>query len=249
MALINNTKIWFAKRKTLKSFFLKKPKNKYTQLSLLMFKRMFDIVVSSFLIVTVLSWLIPFVSVLILIDSRSPIFFRQRRVGRFGKTFYCLKFRTMHKNIEADFKQAHDDDPRITRIGHFLRKTNIDELPQLFNVLMGQMSVVGPRPHMLKDCRDFNEVVKSYKLRSFVKPGITGLAQIKGFRGPTEDDLSIIHRFKWDVFYIKHVSMQMDLFILYTTIIHSLSNIISFAKGKTGLTRDFSAESKKQIAA
>lgn len=218
-----------------------------------MMKRFFDVVVASFLIVTVLSWLVPIVSILILIDSRSPVFFRQRRVGRFGKTFYCLKFRTMYNNIEADFKQASDDDPRITRLGHFLRKTNIDELPQLFNVLIGDMSIIGPRPHMLKDCKDFNEVVKNYKLRSFVKPGITGLAQIKGFRGPTANDLSIIHRFRWDLFYIRHSSMAFDLSILaitvYQAVTHFISNIAALFSKRSRAARNVEFEGEKQIAA
>lgn len=216
-------------------------------------KRLFDIVFSSVLIVSVLSWLIPIISLLIFLDSRSPIFFRQRRVGRFGKTFYCLKFRTMYKNIEADFKQATEDDPRITRLGKFLRRTNIDELPQFFNVLMGHMSIVGPRPHMYKDCRDFNAVVKNYKLRSFVKPGITGLAQIKGFRGPTETEQSIIHRFKWDAFYVKNASFFLDMFILIITFLqtvtHFFSVLISLARGKAGNIKNVEMQNKKQIAA
>ncbi len=216
-------------------------------------KRLFDVLFSSFLIVALLSWLLPLVSVLIFIDSRSPIFFRQRRVGRFGKTFYCLKFRTMYKNIEADFKQATEDDPRITRLGRFLRHTNIDELPQFFNVLMGHMSIVGPRPHMYKDCRDFNAVVKNYKLRSFVKPGITGLAQIKGFRGPTETEQSIIHRFKWDVFYVCKASVLLDLLIITITFIqtatHFFNIFISFAKGNGGRVKNVEIQNKKQIAA
>lgn len=216
-------------------------------------KRLFDIVISVLFITLVLSWLIPIVSILIFVDSRSPIFFLQRRVGRFGKTFYCLKFRTMYKNIEADFKQATEDDPRITRLGRVLRLTNIDELPQFFNVLMGDMSIVGPRPHMYKDCRDFNEVVKNYKLRSFVKPGITGMAQIKGFRGPTETEQSIILRFKWDVFYVRKASFALDMFILFTTFVqtatHFFSVLISLAKGKTGEIKNVEIQNKKQIAA
>jgi putative colanic acid biosysnthesis UDP-glucose lipid carrier transferase len=216
-------------------------------------KRLFDIVISSFLIVVILSWLTPIISLLILIDSRSPVFFRQQRVGRFGKLFYCLKFRTMYKNIEADFKQASDDDSRITRLGYFLRKTNIDELPQLFNVLLGQMSIVGPRPHMLKDCRDFNLVVKNYKLRTLVKPGITGLAQIKGFRGPTEDDLSIIHRYKWDLFYVRRVSLMLDISILITTIIetcaHFITNVLNLVRTRRTVSKDVRLQEKKQIAA
>lgn len=159
----------------------------------------------------------------------------------------------MYNNIEADFKQASDDDPRITRLGHFLRKTNIDELPQLFNVLIGDMSIIGPRPHMLKDCKDFNEVVKNYKLRSYVKPGITGLAQIKGFRGPTTDDLSIIHRFRWDLFYIRHSSMAFDLSILTITVYqagaHFISNIAALFSKRNKAARNVEFEGKKQIAA
>lgn len=216
-------------------------------------KRLFDIAVSLFLIITLLSWLTPIVALLILFDSKSPVFFRQRRVGQFGKIFTCFKFRTMYNNIEADFKQASDDDPRITRLGHFLRKTNIDELPQLINVILGDMSIIGPRPHMLKDCKDFNEVVKNYKLRSLVKPGITGLAQIKGFRGPTTDDLSIIHRFRWDLFYIRHSSMAFDLSILFVTIYqagaHFISNIAALFTKRNKAVRNVEFESKKQIAA
>lgn len=216
-------------------------------------KRLFDITVSLFLIIAVLSWLTPIVALLILLDSKSPVFFRQRRVGQFGKIFTCFKFRTMYNNIEADFKQASDDDPRITRLGHFLRKTNIDELPQLINVLMGDMSIIGPRPHMLKDCKDFNEVVKNYKLRSLVKPGITGLAQIKGFRGPTADDLSIIHRFRWDLFYIRKSSMAFDLSILFITIYqagaHFISNMAALFSKRSKTVRNVEFESKKQIAA
>ena len=216
-------------------------------------KRLVDIIISVLFITLVLSWLIPIVSLLIFIDSRSPIFFLQRRVGRFGKTFFCLKFRTMYKNIEADFKQATEDDPRITRLGRVLRLTNIDELPQFLNVLMGDMSIVGPRPHMYKDCRDFNEVVKNYKLRSFVKPGITGMAQIKGFRGPTETEQSIIHRFKWDVFYVRKASFLLDIFIITTTftqtVTHFFSVLMSFANGNGGRVKNVQMQTKKQIAA
>lgn len=216
-------------------------------------KRVLDILIASLLILALLSWLIPIISVLIFIDSRSPVFFRQRRAGRFGRPFYCLKFRTMYKNIEADYRQATDDDPRITRLGYFLRKTNIDELPQLFNVLMGHMSIVGPRPHMYKDCRDFNQVVKNYKLRTLVKPGITGLAQIKGFRGPTETELSIIQRFRWDLFYIKKASLFLDAIIVLITasqtIKHFFGVIYSFAFSKNSSGKKIPMQGKKQIAA
>lgn len=216
-------------------------------------KRAFDIIVSLFFIVFILSWLTPIVALLILLDSKSHVFFRQRRVGRFGKSFTCYKFRTMLKNIEADFKQADEFDPRITRVGKFLRLTNIDELPQFFNVLIGDMSIVGPRPHMYKDCRDFNTVVKNYKLRTLVKPGITGLAQIKGYRGPTETFFSISHRFKWDLFYIKKVSALLDLYIIFTTAsqtaVHFFEVVFSFLFSRRKASKNVPLQGKKQIAA
>ncbi len=180
-------------------------------------KRMIDIVISLLVIVLILSWLIPIVGLIIILDSRGPVFFSQARVGRFGKSFRCLKFRTMYVNIEADFKQAEENDPRITRVGYFLRCANLDEFPQFINVLLGQMSIVGPRPHMYKDCRDFSKVVKEYKFRSLVKPGITGLAQVKGLRGPTENEKSIVERYKWDAFYVKNAGSLMDLRVIAFT--------------------------------
>jgi putative colanic acid biosysnthesis UDP-glucose lipid carrier transferase len=180
-------------------------------------KRMVDVVISLLVIAFILSWLVPVVGLFIILDSRGPVFFSQVRVGRFGKSFRCYKFRTMYVNIEADFKQAEENDPRITRIGSFLRRTNLDEFPQFMNVLFGQMSIVGPRPHMYKDCRDFSKVVKEYKFRSLVKPGITGLAQVKGFRGPTETEKSIVERYKWDAFYVKNAGSLMDFRVIAFT--------------------------------
>src|SRR5579872_7033089 len=147
----------------------------------LIIKRLFDIVFSTCILIFVFSWLFPILYILIRLDSRGPVFFIQKRVGFLGKSFPCLKFRTMYVNAEANTKQATDDDPRITRMGRFLRNSNLDELPQFLNVLLGQMSIVGPRPHMYKDCASFSRVVDSYKLRNLMKPGITGLAQVKGY--------------------------------------------------------------------
>lgn len=130
-------------------------------------------------------------------------------------------------NIEADFKQADDFDTRITKVGIFLRKTNLDELPQFFNVLLGHMSIVGPRPHMHKDCNDFTVIVKDYKYRTLVKPGITGLAQIKGLRGSTKTDRCIIDRYKWDVFYVKNLSAGLDWMVIYITIQQTFMQIFN----------------------
>lgn len=144
-------------------------------------KRIFDIVLSSLVIVFIISWLFPIIALLIKLNSRGPVFFVQRRVGRWGKSFNCLKFRTMVVNEQANTRQASDNDTRITRVGNFLRKSNLDEFPQFINVLLGQMSVVGPRPHMHADCNKFSSVIANYKFRNMVKPGITGLAQVKGY--------------------------------------------------------------------
>jgi len=185
--------------------------------SYFIFKRIFDVVFSFFIIIGVLSWLIPIVSLLIMIDSRGPVFFIQRRVGKGGKSFSCLKFRTMVLNKEANQKQATVNDYRITRIGSFLRKSNLDEFPQFLNVFVGHMSIVGPRPHMLSDCSAFSQVVSGYKFRNMVKPGVTGLAQVKGFRGPAKDFQSIFRRYQYDAFYIRNTNFWLDIRIIRAT--------------------------------
>jgi putative colanic acid biosysnthesis UDP-glucose lipid carrier transferase len=189
-------------------------------------KRLLDIIFSSLFIVLVLSWLVPVVGLLIFVNSKGPVFFRQKRVGRNGNCFYCLKFRTMKLNAEADVKQAEADDDRITAVGKFLRKTNIDEFPQFINVFLGHMSVVGPRPHMLSDCVRFSFVIPAYDFRTLVRPGITGLAQVKGYHGPTEDYESIFIRYHWDSEYIRNASLLLDLKILTLTIFECLGNLI-----------------------
>jgi putative colanic acid biosysnthesis UDP-glucose lipid carrier transferase len=186
--------------------------------SYLLFKRLFDILFSITFLVLIGSWLFPLIAFLVWIDSRGPIFFVQKRVGLAGRTFSCLKFRTMVVNREAHRKQAEVNDQRITPIGHFLRKSSIDEIPQFLNVLMGDMSVVGPRPHMHSDCIRFSRTVAGYKFRNFVKPGITGLAQVKGFRGPASDFGSIFHRYQYDAFYVRNCNFLLDLRIVRKTI-------------------------------
>jgi putative colanic acid biosynthesis UDP-glucose lipid carrier transferase len=190
-------------------------------------KRLTDIVISTVVILLVLSWLTLLLAILIRLSSRGPVFFLQKRVGRFGRTFTCIKFRTMVVNSEADHCSARENDERITRIGHFLRQSNIDELPQFFNVLLGQMSVVGPRPHMYADCREFSTVVARYKLRTLVKPGITGLSQIKGFHGQVISIECIYQRYIWDVFYVRNASLWLDLKIMAVTAVQRLSFLLS----------------------
>jgi putative colanic acid biosynthesis UDP-glucose lipid carrier transferase len=189
-------------------------------------KRTFDIIFSFLFILCVLSWLIPIVSLLIKIDSRGPVFFRQKRIGKNGNVFSCLKFRTMIENDVADEKQGEENDERITKIGRFLRRSNIDELPQFLNVLLGHMSVVGPRPHMISDCIRFSFVISSYSFRSLVRPGITGWAQVNGYHGPTTDYESIIVRYYWDARYVRKANLWLDLKIILGTFVHSLRNII-----------------------
>lgn len=183
------------------------------------FKRVFDIVFSALIIVGVLTWMIPLVGLLILLDSkgRGPVFFIQRRVGKGGKIFKCIKFRTMVLNADANKVQAQPNDYRITRIGSFLRKSNIDEFPQFLNVLTGDMSIVGPRPHMITDCNQFSKVVKGYKFRNMVKPGITGLSQVKGYRGPARDFATIFRRFEYDAFYVRNADFGLDMRIIRQT--------------------------------
>ena len=191
------------------------------------FKRLFDIVLSFFVIVFILSWLLPIIALLIKLDSSGPVFFVQWRVGRWGKSFKCLKFRTMVVNDQANSKQAVENDNRITRVGNFLRNSNLDEFPQFFNVLMGQMSIVGPRPHMHADCNSFSSVVDNYKFRNMVKPGITGLAQVKGYRGPTRNFEDIFHRYQFDAFYVRNANFWLDMRIVRKTAGQTFKTIFS----------------------
>jgi len=181
-------------------------------------KRTFDIVISFIVIVAVLSWLTPILAILILLDSRGPVFFFQKRVGRGGRTFSCYKFRSMVLNKDADRIPAIPHDRRITFIGNFLRKSNLDELPQFLNVLLGNMSIIGPRPHMHADHHQFSSVVRGYEFRNLIRPGITGLAQVRGFSGPATELESIFGRYQWDAFYVRNAGAMIDFRILKKTI-------------------------------
>lgn len=188
-------------------------------------KRGFDLVFSLGVVLLVLSWLTPLLALLIRLNSRGPVFFRQKRIGRNGIPFYCYKFRTMVVNAEADEVPAAHQDDRITKVGRFLRRTNMDELPQFINVLLGHMSVIGPRPHMIADCIRFSFVVSSYSFRHLVRPGITGLAQVNGFHGPTEDYDSIIIRYYWDAMYVRKAGWRMDIQIFLGTLYQAAGNL------------------------
>lgn len=184
------------------------------------FKRSFDIVFSFIVVVGILSWLTPILAIIITMESKGPVFFRQNRNGIDNREFYCYKFRSMAPNKNADEHQATKNDMRITRIGKILRKTSIDELPQFYNVLFGTMSVVGPRPHMVKHTNEYSYKVDKYMVRHFVKPGITGLAQVKGYRGEIEQDVDIQNRIKYDVFYIENWTLFLDLKIIVQTVLN-----------------------------
>ncbi len=191
-------------------------------------KRLFDIVVSILVITLVLSWLIPILAIMIKLDSKGPVFFVQKRVGFLGCIFHCYKLRTMVVNDDADSKQALNNDSRITRLGGFLRISSLDELPQFLNVLMGNMSIVGPRPFMIKDDQSFSIVVSNYPLRYCARPGITGMAQVKGYRGPTANFHSIFHRYQWDAFYIRNASPSLDFKIIRITIRQTIKSMFPF---------------------
>lgn len=184
------------------------------------FKRTYDIIFSSLVIILLLSWLIPLMWLIIKIDSKGPLMFRQKRIGINDKEFYCYKFRSMKRNNESDTKSASKDDQRITRIGNFIRRTSIDELPQFINVLKGDMSVVGPRPHMKKQSLGFQNDIENYFKRNAVKPGITGLAQVSGYRGEIKKKSDIENRIRLDIFYIEKWSFLLDIKIILMTIIN-----------------------------
>jgi putative colanic acid biosysnthesis UDP-glucose lipid carrier transferase len=183
----------------------------------LVYKRFMDVVTSLIVILMIFPWLVPILVLLIKLDSKGPVLFRQRRVGFLGKTFWCYKFRTMFVNDYADTRRASKNDPRITRVGSFLRNTCLDEIPQFINVLLGQMSIVGPRPHMLKDSQEFSNLVSNYNFRNMARPGITGLSQVRGYRGPATNFESILRRYQWDSYYVRNVNFQLDLKIMLET--------------------------------
>lgn len=185
-------------------------------------KRGADIMVSSIVILVFLSWMIPIIGLLIWLESRGPIFFKQARSGKDNKSFSCLKFRSMTVNTLANDEQASRDDKRITKIGKFLRRTSLDEFPQFLNVLKGQMSIVGPRPHMLKHTDEYSRQINQYMIRHFMKPGITGWAQVNGYRGETNTLFQMQKRVEYDLWYLEHWNILFDLKIVFMTAFNTI---------------------------
>lgn len=183
-------------------------------------KRTLDIFVSLFATIFILSWLLPILGLLIWIESGRPIFFKQLRTGKNKKPFFCYKLRSMKSNEDADLVQATQGDTRITKIGKILRKTSLDEFPQFINVLRGEMSLVGPRPHMVKHTSDYSKIVDGYMVRQFIKPGITGWAQINGYRGEITNPEQIQMRVNKDLWYLENWSLWLDVQILFLTVYH-----------------------------
>lgn len=182
-----------------------------------MLKRLFDITVSLVFMCTLFPFLYIIIGAAVKMTSRGPVLFRQQRSGLGNKPFTCLKFRTMIVNDEADTLQAVAGDGRITRVGAFLRRTSLDELPQFINVLKGDMSVIGPRPHMLYHTETYSSRIPGYMRRLSVRPGITGVAQILGYRGETPADADMARRVRLDLWYIDHHSFGLDLYIFIRT--------------------------------
>ncbi|UMB54368.1 undecaprenyl-phosphate glucose phosphotransferase [Lutibacter sp. A64] len=181
-------------------------------------KRLFDIVFSLFVLIFIGIWLFPLLALLIKLNSKGPVFFSQMRSGKDGEAFKCYKFRSMTVNAEADAKQATRNDARVTSIGRILRKTSLDELPQFYNVLLGNMSVVGPRPHMLKHTESYRKVVHKFMVRHFAKPGITGWAQVTGYRGETKKVQDMANRAEADIWYIENWTLFLDIKIIFLTV-------------------------------
>ena len=179
-------------------------------------KRTFDVVVSSLVCIVMLPFL-PIIALIIKHQSPGPLLFKQKRTGMNGETFTCYKFRSMHVNKAADTQQATQDDPRKFPFGNFMRKSNLDEFPQFFNVLIGNMSIVGPRPHMLLHTEVYSEQIGRYMVRHFCKPGITGWAQVTGFRGETREIWQMEERIRRDIWYIENWSFSLDLQIIFLT--------------------------------
>ena len=192
------------------------------QISNQILKRTFDIVFSLLFLCTLFPFILIIVTIITKLTMPGPVFFKQKRNGLNDKEFYCYKFRSMKVNAQADTLQATKDDPRKTRWGNIMRKTNIDELPQFINVLKGDMSIVGPRPHMLKHTEEYSKLINKYMVRHFVKPGITGWSQVTGYRGETKELKDMEGRVRGDIWYIEHWSFGLDLFIIYKTVANAL---------------------------
>jgi exopolysaccharide biosynthesis polyprenyl glycosylphosphotransferase len=182
-------------------------------------KRTFDLAFTILFCIIVLSWLVPLIALLIKLDSRGPVFFVQQRNGEKSIPFGCIKFRTMVVNQEADLTQATKGDSRITQIGKFLRKSSIDEFPQFINVLIGDMSLIGPRPHMLKHNEQYSKLIENFLGRHYIKPGITGLAQCMGYRGETKNLSDMENRVRLDRYYIENWSFWLDIKIVFLTVV------------------------------
>jgi putative colanic acid biosysnthesis UDP-glucose lipid carrier transferase len=190
---------------------LEETHNKFT-------KRSFDIAFSLFVLIFICSWLVPVIALLIKTGSKGPVLFKQKRLGRDRKEFWCLKFRSMYVNRESDAKMASKGDSRITPIGRILRKTSLDEFPQFWNVLKGDMSIVGPRPHMTVQNAQYQEIINNYLVRQLIKPGITGWAQVNGYRGEIETEQDIKNRVSYDIWYLENWSFFLDIKIVYLTV-------------------------------
>ena len=184
----------------------------------LLLKKTFDLAFAFLVIVLIFPWLFPILILLIYLDSPGPVFFKQERSGRENQSFLCLKFRTMQVNTISDQVQATKEDSRITKMGAFMRRTNLDELPQFLNVFWGNMSVVGPRPHMLKHTDQYSELINNYLVRHYAKPGITGWAQVNGLRGETKELIHMKDRVDYDIWYIENWSLLLDLKIIFLTV-------------------------------
>ncbi|ERM81012.1 capsular polysaccharide biosynthesis protein [Rhodonellum psychrophilum GCM71 = DSM 17998] len=180
-------------------------------------KRIFELFLVSIFLILVASWLFPIIAIFIKLESKGPVFYKQLRHGQNNVPFYCMKFRSMKFEPSGHFKQASKDDSRVTKVGSFLRKTSLDELPQLLNVLIGEMSLVGPRPHAIPMNKEFADKIENFMFRHMVKPGITGLAQSKGFRGEINDAFDMNARLRYDLFYIKNWSLLFDIKIIFLT--------------------------------
>ncbi len=195
-------------------------------------KRSIDIIISMVFITLVMSWLFPIIAILIKFSSKGPVFFRQKRTGLKGVEFDCFKFRTMRVNDDADTKQATANDSRITAVGKFLRKTHLDETAQFFNVLLGDMSIVGPRPHMLYHTRYYSQRIPYYNLRHETQPGMTGMAQIKGYIGEINVERELRKRVQWDIYYLKNRSIWLDIKIVVNTFGQVFAKAINPITGK-----------------